>query len=247
MAMIRPGGVALTGRAVDLAGLRAGDRVLDVGCGEGDTVLLLREKFEMDAVGVDVSSKMIDRGKARHPELDLQRMEAHALAFDSRTFDAVFMECSLSVMRLQEDVCFEAYCMLKPGGKLIITDLYLQNPDMERVAAMLIAAQEKASRPKIDNACEENENPSFIMLDGAILADELHGMLEEIGFKLVHFEDVPHALSNFAAQAVMGFGSLDAYFKATVPEGDDPNAYCSCEAFQGKKNLGYFLMILEKE
>jgi ubiquinone/menaquinone biosynthesis C-methylase UbiE len=244
--MIRPGGEALTGKAVNLAGLRAGDRVLDVGCGEGDTVLLLREKFEMAAVGVDVSSKMIDRGKARHPGLDLRRMEAHALEFDSRTFDAVLMECSLSVMRLQEDVCFEAYCMLKPGGKLIITDLYLQNPDMERVAAMLAEAHEKASRPKIDNACEENENPSFIMLDGAIVADELHGMLEEIGFKLVHFEDVPHALSNFAAQAIMGFGSLEEYFKAQMPEGEDPNAYCSCEAFQNKKNLGYFLMILEK-
>jgi ubiquinone/menaquinone biosynthesis C-methylase UbiE len=246
MTMIRPGGESLTGKAVEKAGLGAGDRVLDVGCGEGDTVLLLREKYELDAIGVDSSTKMIDRGKARHPELDLRRMEAHALEFDSRTFDAVFLECSLSVMRLQEDVCFEAYCMLKPGGKLILTDLYVQNPDMARVAAMLAAAHEKASRPKIDNACEENENPSFIMLDGAILVDELHGMLEEIGFKLVHYEDVPHALSNFAAQAIMGFGSLGEYFKAQVPEGEDPSAYCPCEAFQNKKNIGYFLMILEK-
>jgi hypothetical protein len=156
------------------------------------------------------------------------------------------MECSLSVMRLQEDACFEAYCLLKPGGKLIITDLYVQNPDMERVAAMLAEAHERAARPKIENACEENENPSFIMLDGAILVDELHGMLEEIGFKLVHFEDVPHALSNFAAQAIMGFGSLEEYFKELVPEGEDPGAYCACEAFRNKKNLGYFLMILEK-
>ena len=244
--MIRPGGEALTIKAVEKIGLRSGDRVIDIGCGEGETVLLLKEKFGLDAVGADASGKMIDKGKAKHPELDLRRMDSHTMEFDSNTFDSVFMECSLSVMRLQEDACFEAYCMLKPGGKLVVTDVYRQNPDMKKVAAMLEEAHEKASRPKVENDCDENESVSFIMLDGAIVVDELYGMLEDIGFKLVHFEDIPHALSNFAAQAIMGFGSLDEYFRAQVPEGEDPKAYCLCEAFNNKKNLGYFLMILEK-
>ena len=244
--MIRPGGESLTIKAVEKAGLKAGDQVVDIGCGEGDTVFLLQEQFGLNSVGADASNKIIEKGKAKHPGLDLRRMDSHTMEFDSNTVDAVFMECSLSVMRLQEDACFEAYCMLKPGGKLIITDLYRQNPDMAKVTAMLAEAHEKASRPKVENDCEENESVSFIMLDGAIVVDELHGMLEDIGFRLVHFEDIPHALSNFAAQAIMGFGSLEEYFKAQVPEGDDPNAYCACEAFNNKKNLGYFLMILEK-
>ena len=244
--MIRPGGEALTIKAVKRIGLKAGDRVIDMGCGEGDTVQLLHEQFDLDVIGTDASIKMINRGKTKHPEIDLRRMDSHTMEFESNTVDAVFMECSLSVMRLQEDACFEAYCMLKPGGKLVITDLYRQNPDMARVAAMLKEAQEKASKPKIENDCDENESVSFIMLDGAIVVDELHGMLEDIGFTLVHFEDIPQALSNFAAQAIMGFGSLEEYFKAQVPEGDNPNDYCACEAFLEKKNLGYFLMILEK-
>ena len=244
--MIRPGGESLTIKAIEKAGLSGGDHVIDIGCGEGDTVQLLADRFGMNAVGVDASTKMIDKGKKKHPGIDLRRMDSHTIEFESNTFDAVLMECSLSVMRLQEDACFEAYCMLKPGGKLIITDLYRQNPDMQSVAAMLEEAHEKASRPKVDNDCDENERVSFIMLDGAIVVDELHGMLEEMGFLLVHFEDIPHALSNFAAQAIMGYGTLDDYFKSQVPEGDDPNDYCACEAFVNRKNLGYFLMILEK-
>jgi len=257
MAMIRPGGEALTRKAIEKAKLPRGARVLDAGCGEGDTVALLVEHFGFEATGVDLSNKLIDKGKARHPGLDLRRMEAEFLDFESRTFDAVIMECSLSVFRLQEDALFEAYCLLKPGGKLIITDLYLKDPDPKAVAKMLARASEKARRPKIEGACGENERPSFIMLDGAIVVDELTGMLEEMGFELEHFEDESGALAGFLAQAIMGHGSLEEYFKAVVPEGEDPAAYCACAAFcpgagtvktcNYPKNPGYFLMILKKK
>ena len=229
--MIRPGGEALTKKAIEKAGLPKGARVLDVGCGEGDTVALLCREFGFDAVGADLSGKLIDKGRERHPGLDLRRMEAEFLDFESKSFDAVLMECSLSVFRLQEDAAFEAYCLLKPGGKLIITDLYIKNPDPQAVAKMLLDSREKAARPKVEGACGENEKPSFIMLDGALVVDELHGMLEEMGFVLEHFEDESGALASFAAQAIMGHGSLEEYFKAVVPEGDDPAAYCACAAF----------------
>ena len=234
--------------------------MLDVGCGEGDTVALLTKEFGFVTTGVDMSSKLIAKGRERHPGLDLRCMEAEYLDFESKSFDAVLMECSLSVLRLQEDALFEAYCMLRTDGKLIITDLYIRNPDPQSVANMLSEAHEKAARPKIEGACGENERPSFIMLDGALVVDELHGMLEDMGFALEHFEDESGALASFAAQAIMGHGSLEEYFKAIVPDGEDPAAYCACAAFCGSaasgenaatpckppKNLGYFLMILKK-
>jgi len=52
-------------------------------------------------------------------------------------------------------------------------------------------------------------------------------------------------LAGFAAQAIMGHGSLEEYFKSVIPEGEDPAAFYPCAAF-GAKNLGYFLMILKK-
>jgi len=245
MAMIRPGGDALTQKAIENAGLPAGARTLDIGCGEGDTVALLSGKYGFDATGVDASKKMIDKGRARYKGLDLRTMEAEFLDFESMSFDAVFMECALSVFRLQEDAAFEAYCVLKPGGKLIISDLYLKNPDPQAVAKMIAESDEKARRPKKEGACGENEKPSYVMLDGAFVVDELLAMLEETGFEFLHFYDESDALAGFAAQAIMGHGSLEEYFKAVVPEDEDPSAYCPCAAFK-TKNLGYFLMILKK-
>jgi len=245
MPMIRPGGDALTKEAVDIAKLPENAKVLDVGCGEGDTVALLSGQFGFEATGVDQSGKLISKGKSRHKGSDLRRMEAEFLDFKSKSFDAVFMECSLSVFRLQDDAAFEAYCVLKPGGKLIITDLFIKNPDPKAVAKMIAEADKKASLPKIEGACCENEKPSYVMLDGAFVVDELLGMLEETGFVLESYSDESGVLAGFAAQAIMGHGSLEEYFKAVVPEGEDPSAYCPCAAFKAK-NLGYFLMILKK-
>ena len=201
---------------------------------------------------------VMTEAKAIHKGLDLRCMEAEFLDFESHSFDAVLMECSLSVFRLQEDAAFEAWCTLKPGGKLIITDLYWKNPDPAAVARMLEDAREKAKKPKVDGACGENERLSTVMLDGAFVVDELAAMLQDVGFAVEHFEDESHALAGFAAQAIMGHGSLEEYFKAVVPEGEEPSAYCACAALCQSpekkdaascgypKDLGYFLMILEK-
>ena len=228
--MIRPGGDTLTKKAIDLAKLPSGARVLDIGCGEGETVVLLSEQFGFDATGVDASNTMVAKGRGQYEGIDLRCMEAEFLDFESKTFDAILMECSLSVFRLQEDAVFEAYCLLKPGGKLIITDLFRKNPDPAKVSEMLAAAHEKASRPKVDNDCSKNEKPSFVMLDGAFVLDELSKMIEDIGFEIEHFEEAENALSSFLAQAIMDNGSLGEDFKA----------------FKDPKNLGYFLMIMKK-
>jgi Methylase involved in ubiquinone/menaquinone biosynthesis len=246
MTMIRPGGEALTKKAIELAKLQSGARVLDMGCGEGDTVALLKDEYGFEAIGIDTSSKLIAKGKKRREGIDLRCMEAHALEFESFEFDAVFMECSLSVFRLQEDAVFEAYCLLKPGGKLIVTDLFVKDPDPDRVKEMVKDARERASKPKVHNDCDENENPSFVMLDGAFVMSELADMVEGIGFVIDYFEEVENALSNFMAQAIMGHGSLEEYFKAVVPEGADPSKFCADCAFKDPKQLGYFLMIMRK-
>ncbi|MDR1795872.1 MAG: methyltransferase domain-containing protein [Clostridiales Family XIII bacterium] len=252
MSMIRPGGEKLTEKAVRIADLPPGAAVLDVGCGEGDTAAFLAEEYGYKTTGVDLSVKLIDKGKARHPGLDLRQMEAEFLSFESFAFDAVLMECSLSVLRLQADALFEAYCVLKPGGALLITDLYIKDPDPARVAEVFAAAREKAQQPVVEGACGENAALSTIMLDGAILVDELAASLEELGFEIVHFSDESDVLPGFAAQAILGHGSLEAYFRAVVPEGEDPARYCACGAFCGggtggcPKNLGYFLMIAKK-
>ena len=215
--MIRPGGDILTKKAIDLAKLPAGARILDVGCGSGETVALLTEQYGFMATGVDVSNELIKKGRDQYEGLDLRCMEAEFLEYESKTFDAVLMECGLSVFRLQEDAVFEAYCILKSGGKLIVTDLF-----------------------------RKNEKSSSVMFDGAFVFDELTRMIEDIGFKIEYFEEVENALTNFVAQAIMSHGSLEEYFKSVVPEDDDPSKFCACSALKDPKNLSYFLMIVTK-
>jgi ubiquinone/menaquinone biosynthesis C-methylase UbiE len=217
--MIRPGGLALTKKAIEIAALPEGARILDVGCGEGETVALLIKEYGFDVTGVDKSSNLILKGKANHENLDLRCMEAEFLDFDSKTFDAIIMECSLSVFRLQEEAVFEVYCLLKPGGKLIVTDMFQKTPYLR---------QEKE------------------ILDGAFVLNELADLMENAGFEIIHFEEVENALSNFVAQAIMDYGSLEEYFKAIVPEGADPSTFCACESLKDPKQLAYFLMIMKK-
>ena len=82
MAMIRPGGNTLTKKAIEIAKLPKDAKTLDIGCGEGDTVALLGEEFGFETTGIDMSYKLIDKGKSRHEGVDLRRMEAEFLDFD---------------------------------------------------------------------------------------------------------------------------------------------------------------------
>src|SRR3990172_12241688 len=66
--------------------------VLDVGCGDGTNVRLLREKG-INAIGIDGSCKLIESGKRRYPELKtiIKEGDALKLEYDSNTFDIVYM------------------------------------------------------------------------------------------------------------------------------------------------------------
>ncbi|MEI3502776.1 MAG: methyltransferase domain-containing protein [Anaerovoracaceae bacterium] len=59
MAVFRPGEFTITDKATEIAGLKKGDRVIDIGCGEGDTVAHLAEKFGFDTVGIDMNLSRI--------------------------------------------------------------------------------------------------------------------------------------------------------------------------------------------
>ena len=64
-----------------------GQRVLEVGCAEGDLLAAVRPS---EGVGVDFSPAMIGKGRARHPEFTFVLADAHEMALDG-TFDAVIL------------------------------------------------------------------------------------------------------------------------------------------------------------
>lgn len=100
---------------VELLNPVEGERILDVGCGDG----VLTEKIissGCQVVGIDASPDMVEAARARG--IDARIMNASALRFDAE-FDAVFSNAALHWMHPPEAVAEGVYRALKPGGRFV--------------------------------------------------------------------------------------------------------------------------------
>lgn len=234
MAIMRPGEFAITDKGIELAGLKKGDKILDIGCGEGDTVAHFNE-MGMEAEGIDMSLKAITAAKEKHPGINVKLGDGEFLDdYSSYTFDGITMECVLSLINIPDEALHEAYCVLKKGGKLIISDLYYKDPDPMKMKAVKMEAQRLAMKPRKEGDCEENPT-RFVdfKVKGAFFEEPLKAQLREIGYKIVAFEDRSIDLDNFAAQVLMDGGKLE-------------DLMCDVDFNDKKNKIGYFLLVAQK-
>lgn len=100
---------------LDLLQLRAGERVLDLGCGEGALTAKLVDAGA-EVIGVDASAEQVAAAKARG--LDARVMSGEALEFDG-DFDAVLSNAALHWMLKPDAVLQGVAKALKPGGRFV--------------------------------------------------------------------------------------------------------------------------------
>lgn len=238
MALLRPGDFRITDRGVELSGLKEGDRILDIGCGRGDTVNHLFRDRKMKAEGIDLSLSAVGEAKERYPGINVRFGDGEFLDdYSSFTFDGVFMECVLSLINIPDEALHEAYCVLKKGGRLIISDLYEREPEPGKVKAVRIEAERQSRIPHKEGDCDEDrERFVDFRFEGAFFKEPLIAQLEEIGYKVTAFEDFSKELEDYAAQTIMEEGSLDGLI-TNVKTTDERG---------GKRKLGYFLLVAEK-
>lgn len=116
--------------------LRPGERVLDLGCGNGwATRLIAQANAGVQAIGIDASPKMIERAEALHSNTIRARYEVcsfEALDFKDNHFDRVFSMEALYYASDLSQAIRECFRVLKPGGSIeTLVDYYAESPASE--------------------------------------------------------------------------------------------------------------------
>lgn len=154
MSNFKMGEYKITNEALKTWNLPKGAEVLDIGCGQGETVAYVEKEYGYKACGIDLSKAMIKQGLDQNPKLNIKHGDGEFLdGFLSYSFDGVMMECVLSLIGLPDEALHEAYCVLKKGGKLFISDLYIKDPDPEFLKAVEMEAQRQKNEPHSEDGC----------------------------------------------------------------------------------------------
>ncbi|HEX6700637.1 MAG TPA: methyltransferase domain-containing protein [Gaiellaceae bacterium] len=105
---------------VELAHIRAGDRVLDVGCGTGGYSIAIAAATSARVTGVDESERFIARAREKPGAATFVVGDAERLPFDAASFDRVLLSLVLHQLERPEAALSEAFRVLGDGGIALI-------------------------------------------------------------------------------------------------------------------------------
>ena len=132
---------------IQMAGVKTGDKVLDVGCGSGNLTLTAKRYVGSSGsvYGIDASPEMIDvaRKKAKQTDIDARFDVAliEKLPFEDSTFNVVISRLVMHHLPddLKQQAFAEVFRVLKPGGTVFLADFQAPtNPILARLVSMFI-------------------------------------------------------------------------------------------------------------
>jgi SAM-dependent methyltransferase len=184
------------GNPIALASLKEGETVLDLGSGAGlDCFLAARRVGEKGKIiGVDMTPEMIEKArqnakKGNYTNVEFRLGEIENLPIDDNSVDIVISNCVINLVPDKRRVFAETYRVLKPGGRIMISDLVLlkqlPEPVKDSVAAYV--------------GC----------LSGAITKDNYLEAIEAAGFKEVKVREETSFSVDYMANDSTGAAILE--------------------------------------
>jgi SAM-dependent methyltransferase len=197
------------GNPVALASLQPGETVVDLGCGGGfDCFLAAKQVGETGKViGVDMTPDMLSKARdnaekmqAKNVEFRLGEIE-HLPVADYST-DIIMSNCVINLSPDKQKVYRDTFRILKPGGRLAISDIVAIAPLPEEIQQNLALV----------SAC----------VGGAATIDDTRDMLEKAGFediKITPKDESRKLISEWAPGGSKNVGDyvVSAYIEATKP------------------------------
>ncbi|MFX0043635.1 MAG: arsenite methyltransferase [Candidatus Hodarchaeota archaeon] len=152
------------------ASIQEGETVLDLGSGGGLDCFIAANKVgkKGKVIGVDMTSSMIDKArenaiKGNYENVEFRLGEIEHLPVADNSVDLILSNCVINLSPDKESVFNEAFRVLKPGGRLMVSDIVLlkELPDVVR----------------------ENVQAYVSCIGGAIMKDKYIKAIENAGFK----------------------------------------------------------------
>jgi len=160
------------GNPVAIASLKEGEVVLDLGSGAGFDAFLASPRVGKSGrvIGVDMTPEMLEKAganakKGNYKNVEFRLGEIEKLPVEDNSIDVIISNCVINLSPDKESVFKEAFRVLRPGGRLMVSDLVLIKD--------------------LPDIIKESVEAYVGCLAGAIMEDEYIGYIKKAGFKEV--------------------------------------------------------------
>lgn len=158
------------GNPTALASLKEGERVLDLGSGSGFDCFLAAKKVGKigKVIGVDMTPEMLDKARAnakkgKYTNVEFRLGEIENLPVADSSVDVIISNCVINLAPDKKRVFEEAFRVLAPNGRLMVSDIVLLKP--------------------LPEAIQKSAEAYTSCVAGAEIKDKYLGLMRDAGFK----------------------------------------------------------------